>query len=48
MTSFISTDFVVGFQEPKLVNLMNIVGVRVKVKWRSIYRTWAWFQGLGT
>ncbi|CAI8037291.1 hypothetical protein GBAR_LOCUS20843 [Geodia barretti] len=28
-------DFV-GFPEPKLVDLINIVGVRVKVKWRDI------------
>ena len=34
-TSFVSTEFV-GFPEPELVNLTNIVGVRVKVKWRSI------------
>ena len=32
MTSFISTDFI----GTKLVDLINIVGVRVKVKWRDI------------
>ena len=34
-TSFVSTDFV-GFPEPELVDLINRVGVRVKVKWKSI------------
>ena len=29
------TDFA-GLPKPKLVDLMNIVGVRVKVKWREI------------
>ena len=35
MTSFVSTDFL-RFPVPKLVDLINVVGVRVKVKWRSI------------
>ncbi|CAI8050247.1 hypothetical protein GBAR_LOCUS27609 [Geodia barretti] len=34
--SNVSPEKFVGFLEPELVNLTNIVGVRVKVKWRSI------------